>query len=211
MKRNIKRVAYIMVVLVVMGMSGLLAALIDFNARYQEKHQAVDKLTNQLSHLEKEIQEHQEKLAYYDLLQFKNSAYTQRFPIFSDILNTVYYKSFQYGFEPDLVLKVIKVESDFNPNAISYMGAYGLMQVNLAVWQAPLRIDRSRIFDVSYNIDLGLQILHHYYKESAGNLNRALHLYNNGYRYQNNSYSAKVENAPVSTDASSGAFHSRGL
>ncbi|UCH98098.1 MAG: lytic transglycosylase domain-containing protein, partial [Candidatus Aminicenantes bacterium] len=69
------------------------------------------------------------------------------------------------------------------------------MQVNLAVWRGPLNINENRIFDVEYNIDLGLQVLKHYYEETNGNLKLALHLYNNGYLYNNTSYTVKVDSA----------------
>jgi soluble lytic murein transglycosylase-like protein len=65
--------------------------------------------------------------------------------------------------------------------------------VNFSVWKNELSIDKKRIFDIDYNIELGLQILKRYYQESKGNIFRALHLYNNGYRYNNLSYVSKVK------------------
>ena len=45
------------------------------------------------------------------------------------ILAAVYENSIDYGLEPDRVLAIIDVESDFNPKAKSDAGAIGLMQV----------------------------------------------------------------------------------
>ncbi len=190
-----------MLVLVLTSLSGLFAAMLEFSDRYESKNQAVEILSGQLHQMKQKAQVNQQKLAIYDFMEYKTNAFAKRFPIFSEILNTVYHKSAKYGFEPNLVLKVIKVESDFNPNAISYLGAYGLMQVNLTVWRDELKIDRTRIFDVNYNIDLGLQILRRYYLESAGNMKRALHLYNNGYLYQNTAYASKVEATTVAANS----------
>ncbi|MCP5104178.1 MAG: hypothetical protein GY950_12400, partial [bacterium] len=41
----------------------------------------------------------------------------------------------------------------------------------------------------------GLQILKQYYDESKGNMRMALHLYNNGYLYNNTAYPDKVSSA----------------
>ena len=67
------------------------------------------------------------------------------------------------------------------------------MQVNLAVWQEELHIDKKKIFDVEYNIDLGLRILKHYYDLTKGDIKLALHHYNNDYQYNNRAY---VKNFP---------------
>jgi soluble lytic murein transglycosylase-like protein len=69
------------------------------------------------------------------------------------------------------------------------------MQVMLPVWREELAIDESRVFEVEYNIDLGLQILKQYYEESRGNMRMALHLYNNGYKYNNTAYPDQVSSA----------------
>lgn len=181
--------------LLIMGLTGLMLALVELNAHITDRNHVVQLMSGQLEQLEYRINQNRQKLANYDFMEYKTNAFSQRFPMFSEILNSVYDKSAEYGFEPDLVLGVIKVESNFNPKAVSYAGAYGLMQVNLAVWRSELGIQDHRIFDVDYNIDLGLKILKHYYIESAGNLRRALHLYNNGYLYNNTAYAGQVHSA----------------
>ena len=45
------------------------------------------------------------------------------------ILAAVYENSLQYDIQPELILSVIKVESEFNPKAYSNAGALGLMQI----------------------------------------------------------------------------------
>jgi hypothetical protein len=45
------------------------------------------------------------------------------------ILAAVYENSLQYDMQPELILSVIQVESEFNPNAYSSAGALGLMQI----------------------------------------------------------------------------------
>ena len=128
----------------------------------------------------------------YKIYKFKANALKNRYPNFDKITNIVYRKSIEYGFKPELILALIKVESDFDQYAISSAGAYGLMQINYSVWKNHFKIDPNKLFDIEYNIDLGLKILKYYYDESGGNLDKALFRYNNGYLYKNKSYVKKV-------------------
>ena len=197
-KKNINKVAVAMLFLLVVGLTGFSIALVEWNHRYLDRYQALEQMTGQMEKLESRLAVNRLKLANYDFMEYKNNAFTKRYPVYSSILSSVYDKSEEFGFKPDLVLGVIKVESNFQPTAVSYAGAYGLMQINLSVWKNELNIDQSRIFEVDYNIDLGLKILKHYYVESRGNMKRALHLYNNGYLYNNTKYVGKVDSAVLS-------------
>ena len=84
------------------------------------------------------------------------------------------------------------MESRFNRRAVSKAGACGLMQVNYPVWKDELNIDRRKLSQVDYNIELGLTILKGYLRETKGDIIKALILYNNGYKYANNNYHEKV-------------------
>lgn len=46
-----------------------------------------------------------------------------------DYKDSIYYYSWKYDLDPTLVLAVIKTESNFDPEAVSHAGAYGLMQI----------------------------------------------------------------------------------
>lgn len=197
-KRNIKIISFTLVFLFLAGLTGLFISLARLNSDYEEKQYRVNVLTERLDQVEEELKQERQKNANYGFLKYKVTAYNKRFPMFSKILDTVYYKSFQYGFTPEMVLGVIKVESNYEPTAVSHVGAYGLMQINLQVWKKALNINVHRIFDVEYNIDLGLKVLKHYYDETNGDIKRALHLYNNGYKYNNTSYIGKVDSAMLS-------------
>jgi soluble lytic murein transglycosylase-like protein len=81
------------------------------------------------------------------------------------ILSAVYENSLQYDLSPELILAVIKVESEFNPRAYSDAGAIGLMQVmpvtgryvgrSLGLW-----IDREEdLYDIEKNIQIGVVFL----------------------------------------------------
>lgn len=192
-KRNLKKSLFLLVGLFLIGLCGLFLALFEFNKNYTVHKEALQMASTKLIQLENQVGEAREKLKRYDFLKFKVAAYEKKLPDFSLVLNSAYEKSLQYGFHPDLVLSIINVESGFNPKAVSFRGAYGLMQVNLSVWKKELAIDKKRILNIDYNIDLGLRILRRYLIEANGDLKKALHLYNNGYKYNNTSYVKKIK------------------
>lgn len=200
-KKNLKKLFYMNVILFYLGLLGLVIGLTEFNNKYKIKVETVNHMTNEVAKLEERVTENREKIEKFDFMEYKIELFKKKYPIYSQILDSVYQRSRQYGFSTDLVLGVMQVESNFNPTAVSNRGAYGLMQVNLSVWKDELSIKKDRIFDIDYNIGLGLEILKRYYIESEGNMQRALHLYNNGYKYNNLSYVKKV-NAIVSPSRS---------
>ena len=142
----------------------------------------------------------EKKYARVDFLEYQNAIFQKKFPDFAEIVSITYNRSQVFGFQPNLILAVMQVESAFNPLALSAAGAYGLMQIHYAVWKDELKIDKSRIFNIAYNIELGLKILKQYYDLSGGNIKRALFLYNNGYKYNNTGYFAKVNNSVYNQD-----------
>jgi soluble lytic murein transglycosylase-like protein len=79
--------------------------------------------------------------------------------------------------DPDLVLAIIAEESRFNPNAVSPMGAVGLMQV-MPQWEKVLGISGS-LKDPEVSIKYGLQVLG-FYMEMYKDIEMALTAYNRG-------------------------------
>ena len=78
---------------------------------------------------------------------------------------------------PQLVLAVIDVESAFDPFAVSYAGAVGLMQV-MPFWPGELGLQRSDLIDIELNIRMGTSILAYYLERERGDYRRALARYN---------------------------------
>ncbi|MCA9552061.1 MAG: lytic transglycosylase domain-containing protein [Myxococcales bacterium] len=93
------------------------------------------------------------------------------------IAESIQHYSMLYEQDPDLVLAMIKVESDFDPYIVSQMGATGLMQV-MPQWRKVLAIE-GELTDVDTSIKYGLQILG-FYKEMYKDLEMALTAYNRG-------------------------------
>jgi soluble lytic murein transglycosylase-like protein len=82
-----------------------------------------------------------------------------------------------YKRDPDLVLAIIAEESRFNPNAVSPVGAVGLMQV-MPQWEKVLGISGS-LKDPEVSIKYGLEVLG-FYMEMYKDLEMALTAYNRG-------------------------------
>jgi soluble lytic murein transglycosylase len=87
---------------------------------------------------------------------------------------------------PDLIKAIIKVESDFNPEAISPKGALGLMQL---MPDTARRWGVSRVFDPEENVEGGILHFKFLMDMFSHNLKKALAAYNAGeqpvMRYQN--------------------------
>jgi soluble lytic murein transglycosylase-like protein len=94
------------------------------------------------------------------------------------ILKIVHQQAKLAGVEPELVLAVIDVESDFDRFAISSATALGLMQV-MPFWVPELGYkDKNQLFDIETNVLLGCRILKYYLDMERGDLVKGLARYN---------------------------------
>ena len=79
--------------------------------------------------------------------------------------------------DPDLVRAVVRVESNFNPRAVSPSGAMGLMQLVPATAR---RFGVGNAFDPGANVDGGVRYLKHLMTMFRGDLRLSLAAYNAG-------------------------------
>jgi soluble lytic murein transglycosylase-like protein len=93
------------------------------------------------------------------------------------LLKNVHYEATRAKLSPELVLAVIEVESNFNPYAISSVGARGLMQV-MPFWLKEIGKPGDSLFHMQTNLRFGCTILKFYVDKEKGNLVRALARYN---------------------------------
>jgi len=94
-----------------------------------------------------------------------------------DFLVTVHYEAKRAGLDPQLVLGVIQVESNFRKYAVSQAGARGYMQV-MPFWLKLIGGVEQNLFHLRTNLRYGCVILRHYLDIENGNLFRALGRYN---------------------------------
>jgi hypothetical protein len=82
-----------------------------------------------------------------------------------------------HGVAPELVASVIAVESNFNPNAVSWRSARGLMQL---MPETAARFGVTRVFDPQQNIEAGTKYLKELLLRYHGDLALTLAAYNAG-------------------------------
>lgn len=94
-----------------------------------------------------------------------------------DLLRMIHQEAKRADLSPELVISVIHVESAFNPYAVSYVGAQGLMQV-MPFWKNEIGRQEDNLINVATNLRYGCTILKHYLKREKGDWTRALARYN---------------------------------
>ncbi len=113
-------------------------------------------------------------------LQEMNRRLTKKLPdpgIRQDFLHALHYEATRAGLDPEMVLGLIEVESNFRKYALSSASARGLMQV-MPFWVDLIGSKEHNLFHLRTNLRYGCTILRHYLDIEQGDLFRALGRYN---------------------------------
>ncbi|HUL91947.1 MAG TPA: transglycosylase SLT domain-containing protein [Burkholderiales bacterium] len=138
--------------------AGLQASIADKPAQHAFKNSgaAVDWLTEMSQRLEPRIPNFESRVQF---------------------LRTVHFEAIRARVDPQLVLAVIQVESNFRKYAVSPSGARGYMQV-MPFWVGLIGRPGDNLFSLRNNLRYGCVILKYYIDAEKGNLQRALARYN---------------------------------
>jgi soluble lytic murein transglycosylase-like protein len=95
----------------------------------------------------------------------------------TELLTAVQYEASRAGLDPQMVLGLIQVESNFRKYAVSTAGAKGYMQV-MPFWVKSIGTPDQNLFHLRTNLRYGCTILRHYLAIENGDYYRALGRYN---------------------------------
>jgi soluble lytic murein transglycosylase-like protein len=146
------------------------------------------------------MEEYRTKDKIYGILRNKGYSLGQGV----DIVEAIVKQSKELQLPLGLILALIDQESEFYPNAKSYKGAQGLMQIMPFKWdeyvvKLNLNVDRRAMTDPFMNITVGCKILKDFYDRYVGikdhkvRIARALTDYNNGENATNPNFNYAVQ------------------
>jgi soluble lytic murein transglycosylase-like protein len=85
------------------------------------------------------------------------------------------------GVDPELAFRLVRLESEFNPHAVSKTGAIGLTQMMPSTAKMfDKTITRDKLFAADVNLKLGMHYLRSLLDMYSGNVRLALLAYNRG-------------------------------
>ena len=107
--------------------------------------------------------------------------HSTRYRIPADLSARIYDTALAEGIDPNLAYRLVRVESEFYPRAVSPVGAVGLTQVmpSTAFAMNP-SLQYKDLFDQETNLRLGFRYLRYMLEKYDGDLRLALLAYNRG-------------------------------
>lgn len=107
--------------------------------------------------------------------------YSSKYGISARMAGKVYDAAIAENIDPVLAFRLVKLESDFNPRAVSPAGALGLTQLMPATARFYQKgLQAKQLFDPDLNLHIGFRYLHSLVEQYHGQMNTALLVYNRG-------------------------------
>ena len=107
--------------------------------------------------------------------------YSTRYDISAKLATTIFDVAVEERLDPDLAFRLVRLESNFNPRAVSRVGAIGLAQLmpSTAV-QFDRSVTREKLYDPRTNLRIGFRYLRRLIGQYGGDVRLALLAYNLG-------------------------------
>jgi len=107
--------------------------------------------------------------------------YSTQYGINAGLAGKVFDASIRAGVEPELAFRLVRLESEFNPRAVSKVGALGLTQLMPSTAKLyDASITRDKLFEPEVNLRVGFKYLRTLLDMYKGNVRYALLAYNRG-------------------------------
>jgi Soluble lytic murein transglycosylase and related regulatory proteins (some contain LysM/invasin domains) len=107
--------------------------------------------------------------------------YSGRFKVNANVAGSIYDVALAEGIEPELGFRLVRVESEFNPRAVSSVGAVGLTQLMPSTARYfDKDVTREQLFEPRTNLRIGFRYLRSLITEYDGDVRLALLVYNRG-------------------------------
>jgi soluble lytic murein transglycosylase-like protein len=107
--------------------------------------------------------------------------YSNQYGITAGLAGKVFDASIREGVDPELGFRLVRLESEFNPHAISKVGALGLTQLMPSTARLfDKTMTREKLFQPDANLRVGFRYLRTLLEMYKGNVNLALLAYNRG-------------------------------
>ncbi len=107
--------------------------------------------------------------------------FSAQYRIKPELARRIYDAAVVAGIEPELGFRLVRVESVFDPNAASPVGAVGLTQLMVGTAREfEPDVTREQLFNPDVNLRIGFKYLRTLIREYKGNLRIALLVYNRG-------------------------------
>jgi len=107
--------------------------------------------------------------------------YSTQYGINAGLAGKVFDASIRAGVEPELAFRLVRLESEFNPRAVSKVGALGLTQLMPSTAKLyDATVTREKLFEPEVNLRVGFKYLRTLLDMYKGNVRYALLAYNRG-------------------------------
>lgn len=107
--------------------------------------------------------------------------FSTRYGVPAGLTTKIFDAAVREGIDPELAFRLVRLESEFNPRAVSRVGAVGLTQLMPSTARIyDKSLTQAKLFQPEVNLRVGMRYLHNLLDQFHGNVRLALLAYNRG-------------------------------